>query len=289
MVRSGQACVHYCECWPEELTQARLRRLGEGIGKVVYASRHWVVKRERSTNEILALIVVWKFLRRFEKHLPGGWGRRLREHPGGQLRLLRLAARAVVTVVPRGIWYSSHVGEVWRVYAHRDWRGEHLAVKHLSGTTVVPDTITFPPTRLRVGGWPGWLTVSEATERVEGTLHAKLTGLARAGQYGEVETWLERLLELRRKGWQRGVYSVDAHLKNFGVIGERVVLLDAGGLTDHWEEVEKHLELVDRAAEPHAELGLGEVLRGAPEVAARFNARWKEAVNAEAVREHWPD
>jgi hypothetical protein len=139
-----------------------------------------------------------------------------------------------------------------------------------------------------VGGWPGWLTVSEATERVEATLHQRLTALAQGGRYDQVEIWLERLLDLRRKGWKRGVYSMDAHLKNFGVIGERVVLLDAGGLTDHWEEVEQHLEKVDRAAEPHAELGLGEVLQDAPAVASRFNARWKEAVNAEAVREVWP-
>lgn len=272
---------------PRELTQGRLRRLGEGVGKVVYASKNWVVKRERSTNEMLALIVVWKFLRRMEKHLPGDWGRRVRQHPGRQLRLLRVVAQAVVTVVPRGIWYSSHVGEMWRLYAHRDWRGEHLAVKHLSGTRVVPETITFPPTRVKVGGWPGWLTVSEATERVQTTLYAKLTELAGAGRYEELEELLERLLEVRRAGWQRGVYSVDAHLKNFGVIDERVVLLDAGGLTDHWEEVERHLELIDRAAEPHREMGLGEVLEGAPEVAGRFNAKWKAAVNREAVREHW--
>jgi hypothetical protein len=273
---------------PQELTEGRLERLGEGIGKVVYASPHWVVKRERSTGEILSLILVWKLLRRLEKRLPGRWGRRLRDHPGPQLRLLRWAARAVVTLVPLSLWYSSHAGQVWRIYAHRGWRGEHLAVKHLSGTPLVPETITFPPARVRVGGWPGWLTVSEATERVEATLHERLAALAREGRYDQVETWLERLLELRRKGWQRGVYSVDAHLKNFGVIGERVVLLDAGGLTDHWEEVEQHLEKVDRAAEPHAELGLREILRDAPGVASRFNARWKEAVNAGAVRAVWP-
>lgn len=274
---------------PAELTEGRLKRLGEGVGKVVYASTHWVVKRERSEGEVLAMIVVWKFLRRLERHAPGGWGLRLRQHPGWQLRLLRLAARAVVKVVPRGLWYSSHVGEMWRLYAHRDWRGEHLAVKHLSGTSLVPETVTFPPARVRVGGWPGWLTVSEATERVESTLYDRLSALAREARHEELEAWLERLLELRRSAWQRGVYSMDAHLKNYGVIGDRVVLLDAGGLTDHWDEVERHLRKVDAAAEPHREMGLGEVLQGAPEVAAGFNARWKEAVNAASVKEHWPE
>ena len=46
---------------PEELTRGRLRRIGEGIGKVVYASEQWVVKRERSPFEIVALIVLWRF------------------------------------------------------------------------------------------------------------------------------------------------------------------------------------------------------------------------------------
>ena len=30
---------------PADLTSGRVRRLGEGINKVVYASEHWVVKR----------------------------------------------------------------------------------------------------------------------------------------------------------------------------------------------------------------------------------------------------
>ena len=49
---------------PEELTRDRLKRLGEGIGKVVYASEHWVVRRERSPREVVALIILWKVLRK---------------------------------------------------------------------------------------------------------------------------------------------------------------------------------------------------------------------------------
>ena len=43
---------------PEELTHGRLQRLGEGVGKVVYASEHWVVKRERSPGEVVALKIL---------------------------------------------------------------------------------------------------------------------------------------------------------------------------------------------------------------------------------------
>src|SRR6185436_6359282 len=42
---------------PEELIGTFLRRLGEGVGKVVYASPHWVVKRERSPSEVVAIVV----------------------------------------------------------------------------------------------------------------------------------------------------------------------------------------------------------------------------------------
>src|SRR5438067_1972020 len=62
---------------PPELTRGRLRRLGEGIGKVVYASEHWVVKRERSPSEILALIAIWRALRKLEHVLPRAFARRL--------------------------------------------------------------------------------------------------------------------------------------------------------------------------------------------------------------------
>ena len=49
---------------PPELTAGRLKRLGEGIGKVVYASEHWVIKRPRTPSEIVALILLWKILPR---------------------------------------------------------------------------------------------------------------------------------------------------------------------------------------------------------------------------------
>src|SRR5688572_17660085 len=67
---SDRSVRHMLPSPPEELTRTRLLRLGEGIGKVVYASEHWVVKRERSPSAIIALIVIWKFLRRAERHLP---------------------------------------------------------------------------------------------------------------------------------------------------------------------------------------------------------------------------
>ena len=93
---------------PEELTRTRLRRLGEGIGKVVYASEHWVVKRERSATAVIALIVMWKFLRRIERHVPGV-NTRLVEHPSRQIRFLRVLTQGLVAIVPRPVWFMTHI------------------------------------------------------------------------------------------------------------------------------------------------------------------------------------
>lgn len=273
---------------PPELTGRRLRRLGEGIGKVVYASEHWVVKRERSPNEVIALIAIWKMIRWVGRHLPGRIGHNLLDRPSKRIRLLRVMMQAVVVAVPRSAWLATHIGEIWRVYRARSKRGEQLAGAVLSGTELVPRRITFPPVKVKVGGWPGWLTVCEAAERVDATLHQRLVDLALAGRDRELETWLDRFLELRQSGWRKGVYSVDPHLKNFGVIGDRVVLIDAGGLTDQWADIEGHLCFEDVAAEPHIQLGLGGALGRYPEIAARFNARWRAIVNAETVKLHWP-
>jgi hypothetical protein len=269
---------------PEELTRGRLRRIGEGIGKVVYASGQWVVKRERSPFEIVALIVLWRFLRRIERFLPG----RFLEKPSKRIRLLRVLVQATMLVVPKAVWYRDHIRQIWKQYHTRSLRGERLAREHLSGTALVPEQVTFPPVRVKVGGWPGWLTVSEATERVESTLHQKLLALAHEGRFDELEQWLERFLDLRQSGWSRGLFSVDAHLKNFGVIEDRIVLLDSGGLTNRWAEIEQRLVFEEVVVQPHIQLGLGAALGSRPDIAERFNARWKATVNRTVVRELWP-
>src|SRR4051812_45082965 len=178
---------------PEELTRGRLRRLGEGIGKVVYASDHWVIKRERSPSEVVALILVWKTLRKLERMLPGNFGRRLVQNPSKQIRFLRVLVQAGMAGLPKTLWFSSHIRYIWRIYHTRTVRGERLAREQLSGTSLIPESISFPPVTVVVGGWPGRLTVSEATERVESTLHQRLTDLAKANRWDEVEQWLNRL------------------------------------------------------------------------------------------------
>ena len=269
---------------PAELTTGRLHRLGEGIGKVVYASEHWVVKRERHPSEILALIVTWKVLRRLERLLPG----RMTDRPAHQIRFLRVFVQAIVRVVPRGLWLMTHAGEVWTTYRARDQQGEFLTHEFLAGTPLVPRTIRFPPTRVEVYGWPGYLNVGEATERMEATLHYRLHQLAAAGQFDELELWLNRWLALRQSGWQRGVFSLDTHLKNFGVNGDRVVLLDPGGLTRDWSAIAQRLTYEGSVASPHRQLGLGPLLQDRPDIARRFDAHWKATVNPATVLHHWP-
>lgn len=273
---------------PAELTQGRLRRIGEGIGKVVYASEHWVVKRERSPLEIVALIVIWRIVRRLEKFLPLSVGSRLLSRPSKRMRVLRLLTQASLLVAPKSLWFTANIRALWRHYHKSSLRGERLAEAHLAGSGLVPERITFPPTRVKIAGWPRRLTVSEATERIEATLYERLAELARQGRFDEIEVWLERFLDLRQRGWQRGLFSSDAHLKNFGVTGDRIVLLDPGGLTDRWTEVEARLAFEEVVSQPHIQLGLGPILGARPDIAGRFNARWKAVVNRGTVRQCWP-
>jgi hypothetical protein len=273
---------------PEELTGGSLRRLGEGIGKVVYASEHWVVCRERSPLEMVALILLWRALRKLEGLLPGAWGRRLRDRPSRQIRFLRVLVQGAILVVPRALWFSTHIRAVLRLYHRRSVRGEKLAQAHLAGSDMVPERIAFPPARVRIGGWPGWLVVSEAAERVETTLHQKMLHLAAEDRFDELEQWLDRLLQRRQEGWRMGLFSLDAHLKNYGAIGERIVLLDAGGLTNRWSEVEARLEAEESMAPPHVRLGLGALLADHSEIAQRFDERWRSAINPASVRDCWP-
>ncbi|MEN6602296.1 MAG: hypothetical protein ABFD86_07750 [Bryobacteraceae bacterium] len=272
---------------PAELTCQRLQRIGEGVGKVVYASEHWVVRRERSSSEIIALIVIWKLARRIAHFIPGG--DKLFERPSHRNRLFRVMMQSLILLVPRGLWYTTHIGEVWRIYRFRSERGESLAQTCLHGTALVPEEVIFPPTRVQVGGWPGWLEVSQATQRVEDTLYARLVELAEEGRFEEVEEWLNRFLELRQAGWSRGVFSMDAHLKNFGVCGDRVVLIDTGGLTDSWSEIQTRLGTEQNDVDPHIRLGMGSLLASRPDIAERFNSRWRAVVSSEGVRQHWPE
>jgi hypothetical protein len=273
---------------PEELTREPLARLGEGIGKVVYASEHWVIKRERRPSEIMALIAVWKFLRRVERLLPAWLKPRIVPDPAKRIRWLMLVFQGVVLTVPKGIWFTTHAGEYWRWYTKSEARGSVLAEKYLTGTSLIPERVVFPPARIRVSDWPGWLVVSEATERVETTLDDRINNLARSLRFDEIQVWLDRLLATRRAGWRLGLFSLDAHLKNFGVLGDRVVLLDTGGLTNRWPDIETRLKVVNEFLSPHARLGLELTLRDRPDIAERFDAQWREQVTPESIRKCWP-
>ncbi len=272
---------------PEDLTRARLVRLGEGINKVVYASDHWVVKRQRRPSEIIALVLVWKFLKKLDRILPGGIAARMMERPSRRIRMLKVVFQAIVLPIPRAAWLATHVGALWKWHSSREVHGQVLADAYLAGTPLVPNRVLFPPTRVKVHGWPGWLVVSEAVERVEGTLQDKINELARARRFDEIEGWLERFLDFRHAGWRRGVLSLDPHLKNYGVVGDRVVLLDAGGLTNNWREIEERLVADDEFASAHVRMGLEWTLRDRPDIAQRFDDRWKASVTPDAIRKIW--
>jgi hypothetical protein len=213
---------------------------------------------------------------------------RLLEKPSRLIRFLRVMFQVVVLPIPRAVWLATHVGSLWRWHSSREVQGQILADAYLTGTPLVPCRVLFPPTRVKVGSWPGWLVVSEAMERVAATLQDRINDLARARRFDEIEVWLERFIEFRQAGWRRGVITLDPHLKNYGVVGDRIVLLDAGGLTNNWREIEKQLGAEYDFSSPHARFGLEMTLRDRPEIAQRFNERWRAAVDPNAVRDLWP-
>jgi len=228
-------------------------------------------------------------LRKVEGILPDPIRRKLLQGPSRQIRFLRLVVQAIMVVVPRGVWFTSHIRSVWTTYHRRNVRGARLADEHLSGTSLVPERVEFPPTRVNITGWPGWLLVCEAEERAETTLHEKLIEMADEGRFEDVESWLDRFLRLRRSGWERGLFSVDAHLKNFGVSGDRIFLLDTGGLTNRWTEIEDRLAYEEGVPRPHVRLGLEGALASRPDIADRFDELWKATVNRSVVEYHWPE
>ncbi len=244
-----------------------------------------MVSRERHPSEIIGLILTWKVLRKLDRLVPGHIGRRMLAKPGKKIRALGLIFRVLVLAVPRGVWFTRHARHMWRQYSWHEKRGRTLADAHLAGTALVPERIEFPPTEVKVARWPGWLMVSEATERAETTLHERINELARAQRFDEIEAWLVRYLELRRAAWQRGVFSLDPHLKNFGVTQDRVVLLDAGGLTNVWPEIAENLRRDDELTPPHVRLGLDSTLRDRPDIADRFDAEWKATVRSDVVEQ----
>lgn len=287
-VESATTGEIFLEEAPAELTETPLKRLGEGIGKVVYASEHWVVKRERSPREIIGLVVVWRTIRKLQRLFPASLCNRLLDRPSRRVRMLRVLAHASMAVVPKTVWYTSHIEQMWKQYYTRSKRGDRLAQAYLEGTPLIPGRVEFPPVRVRIPGWPGWLMVSEATERVDCTLPQLFNRLAAAKDFEGIELWLNRLLDLRQSGWRHGLFSVDAHLKNFGIIDTRVVLLDTGGLTNRLSEIEECLAAEEKVSQPHVRLGLGPLLASRPDIAGRFNDRWRSVVNRENFRGLWP-
>ena len=124
---------------------------------MVYASENWVIHRDRSPLEMVALIVLWKCLRKLEALLPGSWGIRLRDRPARQIRFLRVLVQGAILLVPQALWYSAHIREMLRLYHRRSVRGDRLAQDRLTGSDLVPDRIEFPPARVRIGGCPDGL------------------------------------------------------------------------------------------------------------------------------------
>ena len=121
---------------------------------------------------------------------------------------------------------------VLRVYRARDRRGEKLARKHLAGEPVwFPNASHFRRRR----SWPGAARVA-----------VRPRGHRARGRYPRPRSRTSQKRGISTKSsaqpippypperWQLGSFSGGCALKNFGVIGKRIVLLDTGGPTNRW-------------------------------------------------------
>ena len=134
---------------PEELIATPLRRLGEGVGKVVYASPHWVVKRERSPSEVVAIVVLWNILRKVKRLFPKHIADKMFTGPSKQIRFFRVLVQAGMLVIPKSIWFTRRIEHAWKLYHKRNVRGERLAEEHLTGTVVRTRAGGFDSPRIR--------------------------------------------------------------------------------------------------------------------------------------------
>jgi hypothetical protein len=99
---------------------------------------------------------------------------------GKRIRFLRMVFEPLVLVIPKSAWLATHIASLWNWHSSHEAEGRLLEDAYLARTTLVPERVTFPPTRVKVGAGPGWIVVSAATERVERTLHDRINQLARA-------------------------------------------------------------------------------------------------------------
>jgi len=105
-------------------------------------------------------------------------------------------------------------------YRLRDLRGTKLAHCAPGRNQLIPERVIFHG-RVKVGGWPGWLTVQEATERVDATLQQRWLNWPARENFEHLETWLDAFSIFVNR-MAAGTFSLDAHLQNFGVCGDRI-------------------------------------------------------------------
>jgi len=90
------------------------------------------------------------------------WGRRLRERPSA--KSVSWGARARGHLIFPELSVPAHVRDILRLYHRRSVRGERTGAGRLTGSRFIPERIEFPPHGSAIGGWPGWLQVSDAAE-----------------------------------------------------------------------------------------------------------------------------
>ena len=280
------------------LTATLLDHVGAGCYRVVFGSRSWVVKVERTFRSSVATIMAVQLATAVRAIGAGRKWRRRRRVPGfamdpGSLRgrtraFTRLALvallRACLAVVPEALWKTTRAARE----ARKDRAGVARSVelmRRLEGSGLLIPRLRLPATRVRAR-WHRRFTVTAAFRRADPVLLVHLRGLARQERHAEINALLGRFLDYQVQLWRRGVFTLDVvPFVNYGLLDSEIVLLDEGSLTDDPLVIRGFLP-VSEATLAHVE----EILRvlTSQEHATRFREGLGRLLAISSVRHHWP-
>ena len=284
-----------------EFTGAPLERVGSGFESIVYGSTCWVVKVPRDERglaaSLLATVVVGRALRPLRTcgGAPGN-----REPAGAAMAFCRdrrgptpvaRGARglpAILIMVPERSWRGSGIERRARWLRARAEECQRLAMRCLDGTPLVPRRVELPPTRIRTARWGRRRTVTTAYQRVDRTLWDEALRCGRLGRVDELDRWLDRFLSFQIMLWRRGVlFAASNPYENHGVLGDRLVLLDHGGLIEDPRTIRLSLDTVrTRWLEQTRDLYTTARSTASCEP---FGQRLSDLLQPSAVRMHWPN
>ncbi|MBZ0165314.1 MAG: rhomboid family intramembrane serine protease, partial [Candidatus Omnitrophica bacterium] len=288
-----------------EITAQPLVRIGQGWQKVVYASDNWVVQQEWSIAAAATIVkrsrLLNKYIRRF---VPNTTLASLRNPNTFTVKQFAVKIAKIIVframfftlwslfkMMPRFVLQRTHSGRA--ILAHRDEARQAediLKNSALANSDYIPRRYSIKPTKVRLAGHLFSVTTTQVVERADNTLHDHLAMLVAEGRVEEAKEWLDRFLRMQVMLWEMGLFEYTFQPGNYGVIGQRLVLLDHGEMTNRHDEINVKLarwhdeayvwtvSSFERAFGPEHQ-----------DIVQEYFERMTRLINKEAIEQHWPE